>query len=127
MQGRFERRTGNGPLSLIEQPRYRAAFDFLRLRADAGEADAALADWWEDFALGSDDDRQALLAEVRATQQQRPRAVKADPRGITGADMEADEPSADRPEGAGEAPKKRRRRRRPRKPDGAGGAAPAAE
>ena len=35
--------------------------------------DAALADWWEDFAPGSDDDRQALLAEVRATQQQRPR------------------------------------------------------
>lgn len=127
MQGRFERRTGSGPFSLIEQPRYRAAFDFLRLRADAGDADAALADWWEDFALGSDDDRQALLAEVRATQQQRPRAVKADPRGIASADADTDEPSADHPESTGDAPKKRRRRRRPRKPDGAGGAAPAAE
>jgi len=77
MQTRFERRSGSGVFSLIEQPRYRAGFDFLRLRADVGEIDAALADWWEDFALGSDDDRQALLADARTAQQKQPRAVRA--------------------------------------------------
>ncbi len=65
MQPRFERRSGNGPRALIEQPRFRAAYDFLRLRADAAEVEAELADWWEDFALGSDDDRVALLQAVR--------------------------------------------------------------
>ena len=51
MQPRFERRVGNGPLTLVEQPRFRAGFDFLRLRAEAGEVDAALGTWWEEFSL----------------------------------------------------------------------------
>ena len=33
----------SAPDSLVEQPRFRAGFDFLRLRADVGEVDAALA------------------------------------------------------------------------------------
>ena len=75
MQPRFERRSGNTPCALVEQPRFRAGFDFLRLRADAGEVDAELADWWEDFALGDDDEREALLQAVR--EQQPPRRVPA--------------------------------------------------
>ncbi len=75
MQPRFERRTGNAPFGLVEQPRYRAGYDFLRLRADAGEADPELADWWEDFALGSGEEREALLAVLR--EQQGPRRVRA--------------------------------------------------
>ncbi|MBV8036723.1 polynucleotide adenylyltransferase PcnB [Roseateles sp.] len=111
MQTRFERRSGSGVFSLIEQPRYRAGFDFLRLRADVGEIDASLADWWEDFALGSDEDRQALLADARTAQQKAPRAVRA-PRPET--------PAAETAErDAGDAPAKKRRRRR-RKPGGGG-------
>ncbi len=70
MQPRFERRTGSGPHRLIEQPRYRAGFDFLALRAEAGEIDATLADWWEDFALGNEDERRALLDLARESQRQ---------------------------------------------------------
>lgn len=70
MQPRFERRTGSGPHRLIEQPRYRAGFDFLALRAEAGEIDATLADWWEDFALGNEDERRALLDQARESQRQ---------------------------------------------------------
>ena len=36
MQPRFEKRIGNTPFSLVEQPRFRAGFDFMRLRADVG-------------------------------------------------------------------------------------------
>jgi poly(A) polymerase len=54
MQPRFEKRTGSTPFSLVEQPRFRAAFDFMRLRADAGEVDVVLADWWQEFSLGDD-------------------------------------------------------------------------
>ncbi|MFT7724075.1 MAG: polynucleotide adenylyltransferase PcnB [Roseateles sp.] len=123
MQTRFERRSGSGVFSLVEQPRYRAGFDFLRLRADVGEIDPALADWWEDFALGSDDDRQALLADARASQQKPPRAVRAprppaDEAAETAATPDGDEAAA------ADAPARKRRRRR-RKPAGGGEGAPA--
>jgi poly(A) polymerase len=136
MQPRFERRTGSGPLSLIEQPRFRAGFDFLRLRADTGELPDELAEWWEDFSLGTDEERRALLDDVRA--QQQPRRVPGSGRGAArtaaparaepaaeGADVakgaegaEGTEPTADAP------PRKRRRRRR--KPAGEGAERPAA-
>jgi poly(A) polymerase len=118
MQPRFERRSGNTPRSLVEQPRYRAAYDFLRLRADAGEVPGELAEWWEDFALGDDDERVALLKAVR--EQQPPRRVVA-PRPTA---PKADEPASAGPgemDEMGEAAAPRKRRRRRRKPAGAVG------
>ena len=115
MQPRFERRGGRQPFSLVEQPRYRAGYDFLRLRADAGEIHPDLADWWEDFALGSDADRDALLEVARqehAPRAKRPRAIKpssAPTASQADADLFSDEPSAS---DNTEAPRKRRRRRR---------------
>jgi poly(A) polymerase len=118
MQPRFERRTGNAVYTLVEQPRYRAGFDFLRLRADAGEIEPALADWWEDFALGSEDERTALLDEAReADKQQRrgspkvhqlPRKTPAQPATLPADGSEPKDVSLD-----GGPTKKRRRRRKP--------------
>jgi len=65
MQPRFERRLGSGPFTLVEQPRFRAGFDFLRLRADAGEIEAELAQWWEDFSLADADQRAELIEAAR--------------------------------------------------------------
>jgi poly(A) polymerase len=65
MQPRFERRSGSGPVTLVEQPRFRAGFDFLRLRAQAGEGDADLAQWWEDFSLADSPRRRELMEEAR--------------------------------------------------------------
>jgi len=45
MQHRLEQR-GKRALRLLERPRFRAAYDFLLLRAESGEADMALAEWW---------------------------------------------------------------------------------
>jgi poly(A) polymerase len=114
MQPRFERRSGSGPLALVEQPRFRAGYDFLRLRADIGEVDVALADWWDDFAQGSDEEREAMLAEQRTSKpparvRRVPSADDAPP--VAAAGDEATAPSVD-------APAKKRRRRR-RKPAGA--------
>ncbi len=107
MQPRFERRSGNTPRALVEQPRYRAGYDFLRLRADAGEVDAELAEWWEDFALGDEDERVALLQAARELQPPR-RVVSATPRAADAP------PAADAP-----ARKRRRRRRKPAASEGA--------
>jgi poly(A) polymerase len=119
MQPRFERRVGSTPLTLVEQPRFRAGFDFLRLRADAGELDAALADWWQAFSLADPDARREMIEQVRTRE---PRRRHAAPAGE----------SAEGGEGEGGAPAAKKRRRRRRKPaggassEGAQAAAPAA-
>ena len=135
MQPRFERRQGNSVATLIEQPRFRAGFDFLRLRGDAGEIDAELANWWEDFSLADDEGRRQLLDAARV--QGAPRRVRSSvPRaassaegtqGTEGAEAASRaEAGDDEPAFAteGDAPKRRRRRRR--KPAEAEGGEPAA-
>jgi poly(A) polymerase len=49
MQHRFEARKGKRPLRLMGHPRFRAAYDFLLLRAESGEVDSELAEWWTQF------------------------------------------------------------------------------
>jgi poly(A) polymerase len=118
MQPRFERRSGRAPYALVEQPRFRAAFDFLRLRADAGEAAVELADWWEDFALADDAEREALIAAAR-DESRAPRRVAAGSAAPAAADAAAtrrDETAAPSEDDATVAPAARKRRRRRRKP-----------
>jgi len=122
MQPRFEKRVGSTPFGLVEQARFRAAFDFMRLRADIGEVEEVLADWWQEFSMADDNLRQDLVDQVREEQQKRkhaprvhrvPRADAAAPATATAnrADSTGDavEPAA----GDAAAPRKRRRRRRP--------------
>ncbi|MBL0090388.1 MAG: polynucleotide adenylyltransferase PcnB [Ideonella sp.] len=136
MQPRLERRQTNTAHSMIEQPRFRAGFDFLRLRADVGEVPVELAEWWEDFSLGDDDEREALLAAAREAQRTAPKRAPAVGRpGVarqTGRNANADAvstPEDERDDEAVEAPADatadsnapRKRRRRRRKPAGSGG------
>lgn len=72
MQPRFEKRSGQTPFTLVEQPRFRAAFDFMRLRADVGEVDSVLADWWQEFSQASDVVREDLVAALRDEQRKQP-------------------------------------------------------
>ncbi len=120
MQPRFEKRVGSGPYGMIDQPRFRAAFDFMRLRADAGEVEQTIADWWQEFTTGSDDQREDLITQVREEQNRRQRPVRV-PRVVPVAASAASAVPADAtPADPDAAPKKRRRRR---KPGGQGGAA----
>ncbi len=98
MQPRFERRQAASAMALVAQPRFRAGYDFLRLRADAQEVPAELAEWWEDFSLGDAEEREALLQLARESERGRRTGEPA--------------PAADA------AKKKRRRRRRPASPRG---------
>ena len=140
MQPRFEKRVGNTPFGMVMQPRFRAGFDFLRLRADVGEVEEALAEWWQDFQAADDERRDDLMDQAKEEQRARQKAqqpvVKRVPRNAPVAAPRAAGPAGDAEvleEGAefateGSAPKKRRRRRR--KPGGGAGggegAAPAA-
>ncbi len=82
MQPRFDKRTGSSPAAMVEQSRFRAAFDFMRLRADAGEIDGELVTWWEDYSLGDENKRRALVESARKLQAAKPRekAPARDPR-----------------------------------------------
>lgn len=66
LQPRFERRIGKTPYRLIEQPRYRAGWDFLRLRAQSGEVPMELVDWWLAFADAGHDEREQLITQAPA-------------------------------------------------------------
>ena len=131
MQTRFEKRSGSSAYGLVEQLRFRAGFDFMRLRADAGEVDEALADWWQQFSVADDAQRHDLIEQAREEQhkRQRVRVVKAPgadtsakvaPAVERGRDADGQEPQPATGE-LFDAPKKRRRRR-PRRPAGEGGA-----
>jgi len=125
MQPRFEKRVGSTPFGMVDQPRFRAAFDFMRLRADAGEIEEVLADWWQEFSQADDNLRQDMIDQVRAEQQARPKAPRVhrapardkparDAAVPTVAAPRADDasgPDAEAPSDDG-APRKRRRRRR---------------
>lgn len=69
MQPRFDKRVGSGPFSLVEQPRFRAGFDFLRLRAQTGEVEEELAHWWETFSTADEDHRQDMIDAQRKSGQ----------------------------------------------------------
>lgn len=49
MQHRLENRAGKRSLQLLSHPRFRAAYDFLLLRGEAGEVDPALCRWWTEI------------------------------------------------------------------------------
>ncbi|UVH55778.1 polynucleotide adenylyltransferase PcnB [Variovorax paradoxus] len=139
MQPRFDKRTGSTPYSLVEQARFRAAFDFMRLRADVGEVSEAIAEWWQEFSIADDVRRQDLLEQVREEQKVRQRVrVRETPapksRGGEPAVRKSQAPDSEQDDeveeveveaGAvppdGEAvPRKRRRRRKPRTGGGGG-------
>ncbi len=61
MQQRFEQRSGQRPYRMLEQPRFRAAFDFLLLRCASNEVDNELGLWWDEFQDASDERRKEML------------------------------------------------------------------
>ena len=61
MQPRFDKRIGSTAFSLVEQARFRAGFDFLRLRAEVSEVELALADWWQEFSMADYAAREDLI------------------------------------------------------------------
>lgn len=60
LQPQFENRRGARPFKLISQPRFRAAYDFLLLRAQMGEVDDELVSWWQTFQSASEQVRQQM-------------------------------------------------------------------
>ena len=149
MQPRFDKRSGSTPYGMVAHLRFRAGFDFLRLRADVGEVDEHLAEWWQEFQQADDSRRDDMMEQAREEQRAKQRkaqpAAKRAPK--SGGNAGGNAPAADKPKAksqaqspstaprepegsfdhaeigdppaAGDAAAKKRRRRR-RKPTGGG-------
>ncbi len=103
LQPRFDRRDGRRALALLAHPRFRAAYDFMLLRADAGLVSGEIADWWTEIQTLDHEGRVAMVAAV-------PRLAKS-----PGEEGEVEVTDGE------DRPRRRRRRRRGRDGGGHGG------
>lgn len=77
MQPRFALHQGRGVASLYGHPRFRAAYDFLLLRAQSGEQQAAEdAAWWTAFVEASPEQQQGVSAPAGEGGRKRRRAPR---------------------------------------------------
>jgi poly(A) polymerase len=74
LQARFEKTQGVRPFRLLAHPRFRAAYDFLLLRAETGETEVELAEWWTRFQSASEAEQKAMTRSgLRPGGKSRPR------------------------------------------------------
>jgi poly(A) polymerase len=64
LQFRFYKRSRRNAFKIISQPRFRAAYDFLLLRAEAGEDLSLIVEWWTQFYEGNESTRKQLLTRT---------------------------------------------------------------
>jgi poly(A) polymerase len=91
LQPRLENPRGRRALRLVEQPRFRAAFDLLLLRAQVGMAPSEAAEWWTRVQQAGPEERERIGDRLDRNASQR----------------------GDESGGGGSRPRRRRRRRRP--------------
>ncbi|VAW85873.1 Poly(A) polymerase [hydrothermal vent metagenome] len=70
MQAKLSMRRGKKVFELLESNRFRAAFDFLRLRHQSGEEVSELYEWWNVFHQTDYDEQENMLSELRHHQEQ---------------------------------------------------------
>lgn len=71
LQHRLTLRSGNRAFKLLENPRFRAAYDFLLLREDAGEDLGGLGSWWTRFQAADEQERQTMVNAIKGAVKKR--------------------------------------------------------
>jgi poly(A) polymerase len=81
LQPRFATTHGKRAMNLLEHRRFRAAYDFLVLRAEVGDVDADLAQFWTGVQEKSGDERaDSFQIKSKPRSQRRRRRRKRRPR-----------------------------------------------
>jgi poly(A) polymerase len=78
-QERFEFRVGAKPSKLLTHPRFRAAYDFLMLRAQVGSASTELAEWWTTYQNVNETERRKMTqpqAQPKSTKSKKKRTYR---------------------------------------------------
>lgn len=76
MQPRFEKRRGKRALRLMSERRFRAAYDFLLLRALENPELQELADWWTEIQEAGPEESKAAVHPAGSRKRRRPRRRK---------------------------------------------------
>jgi poly(A) polymerase len=67
-QVRLQQRSPKRVMWLLQQRRFRAAFDFLLLRESSGELSTELGSWWETIQFAEPEKQQAMIQELQTQQ-----------------------------------------------------------
>ncbi|MFL0803700.1 MAG: polynucleotide adenylyltransferase PcnB [Agarilytica sp.] len=76
LQQRLGRREGKRAYQTMEHPRFRAAYDFLLLREEAGEKLDGLGLWWTRFQDADESEREEMIKSVPQQKKRRTRKRK---------------------------------------------------
>ena len=79
LQERLPYRYGKRAEIVLANPRFRAAYDFLLLREDAGEDTGNLGQWWTEFQFAPEPERRRMISELSGPvrKSRRPRKRKS--------------------------------------------------
>src|SRR5690606_8122907 len=80
LQFRFNKRFGKRPLNLIQHPRFRAAYDFMALRALSGDESMELANWWTLFQDVDSEKQMQMIEETSKEDLPKPRKKRRKPK-----------------------------------------------
>ncbi len=79
-QERLTQRTSKRAYRILSHPRFRASYDFLLLRAQSGEVEPELGEWWTRFQGVDEQQRKEMLAKLKGSRQQRSGSRRRRPR-----------------------------------------------
>lgn len=81
LQYRFAKRLGGRAFNLLTHPRFRAAYDFMALRALAGDESMELAQWWATFQDVDEKEQEKMVGQLTpdAPKRKRRRKIKSNP------------------------------------------------
>jgi len=71
LQSRLPMRSGKRAERLVEHPRFRAAYDFLLMREQAGEDHQGLGNWWTTYQQKDEEGRQEMVDNLQRSDQGR--------------------------------------------------------
>ena len=88
LQERLPYRYGKRAETVLAHPRFRAAYDFLLLREEAGEDTDNLSAWWTEYQFASEPERRRMISELSGPvrKSRRPRKRKSRASSPSGAD-----------------------------------------
>ncbi|MDI9246585.1 polynucleotide adenylyltransferase PcnB [Marinobacter sp. CHS3-4] len=67
LQMRLPRRQGKRSFVTLSHPRFRAAYDFLLVREEAGEIEPGLGQWWTEFQEADEKGQEKMLSQLGAS------------------------------------------------------------
>ena len=73
LQPKFDVRAGMKPHRLMSHPRFRAAYDFLLLRAQTGSASLEVAEWWTAYQVANEADQRKMTQPKQQPKSDKPK------------------------------------------------------